>query len=146
MKNMTIYISTVNFPPTKMLKRLTFFWTLGSISVKIINYKLTIWPYSHLFRIVYTQSVIIASCKNIFASRRKESTCQTLRMSQSIYRSWRFLVNISTIPHFHFTETNNYKILNRKFHYRNQFVTQQITYLNIWGELLKTLSSLSTHA
>ena len=29
--------------------------------------------------------------------------------------------------------------------YRNRFVTQYITYLNIWGALSKTLSSLSTN-
>ena len=37
------------------------------------------------------------------------------------------------------------KINTKLINYRNQFVTQYITYLNIWGALSRTLSSLSIH-
>jgi hypothetical protein len=35
--------------------------------------------------------------------------------------------------------------MNLNTHYRNQIVTHYITYLNLWGALSRTLSSLSTH-
>ena len=35
--------------------------------------------------------------------------------------------------------------IGKSYPYRNQFVTQYITYLIIWGVISKTLPSLSTH-
>ena len=50
--------------------------------------------------------------------------------------------------HVYSLYATNFIITFREFcnsNYRNQFVTQYITYLNIWGALSRNFSSLSTH-